>query len=74
MSKCKSIGRIKDKLEEEGKRSDVGCLYGKRARQVMVVLPPLKETGNTATDAVALELEDQDDDGNSGIAGHPEEV
>ena len=37
-------------------------------------LPPLEETGNTAADAAELELEDPDDDGDSSIAGHPEEV
>ena len=37
-------------------------------------LSPLEETGNTAADAAELELEDPDDDGDSSIAGHPEEV
>ena len=30
--------------------------------------------GNTAADAAALELKDQDDGGDSSITGHPEEV
>ena len=37
-------------------------------------LPPLEETGNNAADAAELELKDPDDDGDSSIVGHPEEV
>ena len=74
MSKCKSIGKIEDSWRRKAKEVTWAAFMADELGKSRAALPPLKEKGNTATDAVALELKDRDEDGNSGIAWHPEEV
>ena len=76
VSKCQTIGKIKDKLQELEKAKEVtwDAFMEDELGKSRAALPPLEETGNTAADAAELELEDPDDDGDSSIAGHPEEV
>ena len=79
VSKCRTIEKIKDKLQELEKAKEVtwDAFMEDELGKSRAALPPLEETGNTAADAAdaaELELEDPDDDGDSSIAGHPEEV
>ena len=76
MSKCQTIGKIKDKLQELEKAKEVtwDAFMKDELGKLRAALPPLKERGNTTADAAKLELEDPDDNGDSSIAGHPKEV
>ena len=76
MSKYQTVGKIKDKLQELEKAKEVtwAAFMADELGKSRAALPPLKEKGNTATDAVAFELKDRGDDGDSGITWHPEEV
>ena len=76
VSKCQTIGKIKDKLQELEKAKEVtwDSFVEDELGKSRAAMPPLEETGNTAADAAELELEDPDDNGHSSIVGHPEEV
>ena len=76
VSKCQTVGKIKYELQEleKVKEATLDAFMADDLCKSRAALPPLEETGNIATDAAALKLKDQDNDGDSSIAGHPEEV
>ena len=72
VSKCQTIGKIKDKLEEleKAKGTTWAASMADKLIKLRAELPPVEENKkNSKADATALELEDQDGDGDASLGG-----
>ena len=72
VSKCQTVVKIKDKLEEleKAKGKTWAAFMADELSKSRVELPPLEENmENIEADAAALDLEDQDGDGDASLTG-----
>ena len=60
MSKCQTVGKIKDKLEELEKAKEVtrATFMAEKIGKSHAALTPLEETGNAEADPVVSKLKD----------------